>query len=110
MSYKYKPSKANIAKWLENKKELEKWVIDTGRKYHIFLRTNEKGNSFYFTKNNIEYRVSTHNLPNHHYIAAGDCKYREYKGLGDIEKKEYVTNSYENIKKKIIEIMEQDDE
>lgn len=106
MAYKWKPSKAQKeafkAKLVEQDIELDK----LRQEYKGWdISYNDNKSSLYLSNSElrIEYRISTHHLPNHNY---GDTnKYRQYKGSNDFKKIEIVTNSRDNVLKKAKECL-----
>ena len=95
--FKWKPSKAKIAEFKEKLKkqesEIDQFYKDTG----IYITTNDNMSSYYFNFENVEYRISTHHLPNH--FSNGDYdKYRNYRPfLSNKKVIEKVTNSRDNL-------------
>ena len=100
--FKWKPSKAKIAEFKEKLKkqenEIDQFYKDTG----IYIITNDNMSSYYFEFENVEYRISTHHLPNHNRSPFDEfdesTKYRNYRPfLSNKKVIEKVTNSRDNL-------------
>lgn len=55
--YKWKPSKSAIAEYTKSMNELEDFLCT-----HLDISASAKRDSFYFTHNNVKYRISNHSV------------------------------------------------
>lgn len=103
--FKYLSPRAEeeYAKKLDN---WQNWANLTSEKYNVSILTNKKKNSFYFVLNGINYRVSTHQLPNKYYDPTdpNSKPYRTFNGF-DGETIEIIVSTRKEIKEKIITLL-----
>ncbi len=108
MSYKWKPNKQQIAAFKNKLQEQDKALSELQSKYKDWcIYYNDNKSSLYMSnsKLKVEYRISTHHLPNKNY---GDTnKYRNYKGdgLNNYKKIEIITNSRYRVLEKAREVL-----
>lgn len=102
MSYKFKPKHQDIQNWLKTCEDFTNQICQIQQEHNLIIRINKSCNSIYFKKDNVNYRISTHNKINKNEVQ--DLNNEYYKWNGGFENyKNIVTNSKTNVIKKLLE-------
>jgi len=58
--FKFKPTQFEIEKWIKDCENFKAEIRKLESKYKVYIYINKKVSSIYFTINNVNYRISTH--------------------------------------------------
>lgn len=101
---KFKPNQTQLQNWLKACEEFTNQICKIEQEHKIIIKINKACNSIYFKKDNLNYRISTHNKIDKNEVQ--DLNNDYFKWNGNFENyKNIVTNSRTNIIKKLEQVI-----